>query len=77
MDINKTNMNTFFTTLRVKSLRKRISSPGYHLYRLNEMNSKIQYWLLSLRETNTVAGRNYCNMMVNMYLKRYQFYINK
>ena len=70
-------MNELITAFKSKHLRKKISSPGYYLERLNEMNGKIQYWLLSLRETNTVAGRNYCNMMVNMYLKRYQFYINK
>ena len=70
-------MKTTLSTLKLKSLKKRVTAPGYSLLRLNEMNNKIQYWLLSLRETNTRAGREYCNMMVNMYLKRYQFYIKK
>lgn len=70
-------MNALITAFKSKQLRKKVSSPGYYLERLNEMNSKIQYWLLSLKEANTTAGRTYCNMMVDMYLKRYRFYLNK
>lgn len=70
-------MKTFFTTLKIKYLRKTISSEEYNIQRLNDMNGKVQYWILSQKHANTVAGRNFCSLMVNMYMKRYQYYINK
>lgn len=69
--------NSWKDTFKSKMLRKRISSSGYHLRRLNETNNKIQYWILSLQEANTKAGRKYCSEMINMYLKRYIFYLTK
>ena len=70
-------MQEFFNTLRIKYIKKTITAEGYGLQRLNYMNSKVQYWILSQKHSNTIAGRNFCNMMVNMYVKRYQYYINK
>lgn len=71
------NMQNFLNTLKVKYIRKTITAEGYGLQRLNTMNGKVQYWLLSQQHANTTAGRNYCNMMVDMYLRRYKYYINK
>lgn len=70
-------MDTLFNTLKVKFIRRTIKQDDYNLQRLNDMNGKVQYWVLSQQHANTTAGRNYCNMMVNMYMKRYQYYINK
>ena len=70
-------MDTLFNTLKVKFIRRTIKQDGYNLQRLNDMNGKVQYWILSQQHANTTAGRNYCNMMVDMYMKRYQYYINK
>lgn len=70
-------MDTLFNTFKVKFIRRTIKQDGYNLQRLNDMNEKVQYWILSQQHANTTAGRNYCNMMVNMYMKRYQYYINK
>lgn len=70
-------MKELLNTLKVKYIKKTIAEEGYKLQRLNEMNGKIQYWMMSEKHTNTAAGRTYCNMMVDMYMKRYQYYINK
>lgn len=70
-------MDTLFNTFKVKFMRRTIKQDGYNLRRLNDMNEKVQYWILSQQHANTTAGRNYCNLMVNMYMKRYQYYINK
>lgn len=71
------NMEDILKTLKQKRLKKKIRSYGYNLERLNDMNRHIQYWILSLQEANTKAGKNYCYTMIKMYLKRYQFYLNK
>lgn len=71
------NMQNLINTLKIKYIRKIITSGGYSFQRLNDMNGKVQYWLLSQQQANTIAGRTYCTMMVNMYMKRYQYYINK
>ena len=70
-------MQNLINILKIKYIRKIITSGGYSFQRLNDMNGKVQYWLLSQQQANTIAGRTYCNMMVNMYMKRYQYYINK
>lgn len=41
------------------------------------MNNQVQYWKYSQQNANTTTARNYCNFMVNMYMKRYQFYLKK
>ena len=70
-------MNQFFTILLSKHLRKVVSSPTYNAERLDEMHRKIQYWRNSKAEANTVAGRDYCNLMMNCYLARYKYYLTR
>lgn len=70
-------MSTILTAIKTRLTRQIILDKGYYFDRLNRMNGEIQYWKRSYQHANTVAGRNYCNMMVNMYMKRYQYYINK
>lgn len=70
-------MSPMLTSLKIQRLRKLISSKEYCFERLNDMSAQIQYWKRSEKNAKTVTGRNYCHLMVNMYLKRYQFYLNK
>ena len=70
-------MSTILTAIKTRLARRIILNEGYYFDRLNRMNGEIQYWKRSHQHANTVAGRNYCNMMMNMYMKRYQYYINK
>ena len=41
------------------------------------MNNHIQYWRESHDRANTRRVRNFCNTMINMYLKRYTFYVTE
>ena len=41
------------------------------------MNNHIQYWKESHDHANTRRARNFCNTMINMYLKRYTFYVTE
>ena len=70
-------MKQFLQELKVRYIRRLIQSNGYYLDRINNMNGQIQYWKRSKQHATTVTARNYCNMMINMYLIRYQYYIKK
>ena len=41
------------------------------------MNNHIQYWRESHDHANTSRARDFCNAMINMYLKRYTFYVTE
>ena len=70
-------MSNILTTIKTKYAKRIILSEGYCFDRLNKMDGEIQYWKRSQQHATTNAGRNYCNMMINMYLHRYKYYINK
>lgn len=71
------NDNKWLNIIKVRYLKSLISNKEYYMERVNDMNGQIQYWKRSEQHTNTTFARNYCNMMVQMYLHRYQYYINK
>ena len=70
-------MSDILTPIKMKLARRIILAEGYYFDRLNKMDGEIQYWKRSQQHATTRAGRNYCNMMINMYLHRYTYYINK
>ena len=63
--------------LRLQYLRKLILSKDYTTSRAYKMNNHIQYWRESYNRANTRKARNFCNTMINMYLKRYTFYVTE
>lgn len=63
--------------IKIRYIKQTIMSDEYCIQRANDMNGQIQYWKRSKQHANTVTARNYCNMMINMYLIRYQYYIKK
>lgn len=71
------NIKQILSNYKVKKLKKTISSEYYVIQRLTKMNEEIQYWKTSQTKANTTLVRNYCNMIINMYLKRYNYYLNK
>ena len=70
-------MRNYLDTTKVRYIKRLILSKDYNLSRADRMNDLVHHWKESCNHTNTVTGRTYCNMMVNMYMKRYQYYINK
>lgn len=70
-------MSKFFETLKTKYIKRLIASDEYNLQRVNDMNGQIQYWKRSKKHATTITARNYCNVMINMYLNRYHYYIKK
>lgn len=60
-----------------RSLRRTISSKKYNDGRLKSIHRNISYWADSMAYAHTFKERNYCNYMLNMYLKRYFYYINR
>jgi len=71
------SVNSLFHTIRTRQMRRLISSNEYYLQRVNDMNGQIQFWKRSKMNAKTTTARNYCNLMINMYLNRYHYYINK
>lgn len=67
----------FFKVVKVRYIKKKIATEGYYNERMDIMNTEIQSWMSSYKEANTRIERNFCLLMINMYLKRYQFYVNK
>lgn len=67
----------FFKVVKVKYIKKKIATEGYYGERLDNMNTEIQSWISSYKEANTKVERDFCHLMINMYLKRYQFYVKK
>ena len=68
---------SFFKGLKTKYIKKKIASEGYCDERLNNINSEVKYWLSYHKEATTKVERNLCYTMLNMYLKRYEYYIRK
>ena len=71
------NFKQTISNTKIKHLKKKISSEYYTIERLSRINEEIQYWKVSQKKANTNLVRNYCNMIINMYLKRYNYYLNK
>lgn len=63
--------------MKVRYIKKKINSEGYPDERLNSINSEIKSWLSYHKEATTKVERNLCYTMLNMYLKRYEYYIKK
>lgn len=75
--INIYNMSKLFDKYKSKYLRRIVSSKDYSYGRLNYINDNIQYWKGKGNESTTLKGKEYCLYMLNLYLKRYNYYINK
>lgn len=70
-------MQNILNTAKVRYIRRLITSKDYYLLRADRMNDKVHYWKDACNNTNTSIGRDFCNLMVDMYMKRYQYYIKK
>ena len=70
-------MSKLFDKYKSKSLRRIVSSKDYIAGRINTMNEYIQCWKSHYKDCNTNKGRDYCQYMLNLYLKRYKYYLNK
>ena len=68
---------TTLEIFRLRYIRKIISDKNYTTSRAYKMNNHIQYWRESYNRANTRKARNFCNTMINMYLKRYTFYVTE
>lgn len=72
-DKNESNMKN---TIKVRHLKRTIQAKGYAESRADYMNDQIQRWKDIRAHAHTAKARRFCDEMVNMYLKRYIFYIN-
>lgn len=75
--INIYNMSKLFDKYKSRYLRRIVSSKDYIAGRINTMNEYIQCWKSHYKDCNTNKGREYCQYMLNLYLKRYKYYLNK
>ena len=63
--------------LKIKYLRAQITTKGYKESRADLMNDKIHYWIESYNHATMERTRQFCNTMIDMYLKRYSYYCKK
>lgn len=63
--------------LQVMYLRRVIQSKEYTASRADAMNNRIHYWKESKKQSNTKSQRDFCDTMIEMYLKRYIFYVTE
>lgn len=64
-------------TLKMRYSRKKIVAKEYPLDRANLMNSYISHWKSLEASAKTSREKTLCRLMINMYLKRYIYYIYK
>ena len=63
--------------IHIKMARRAIASSEYRAKRMDRMNREIAYWMASEDASNTTVQRDFCRKMQQMFLKRYQYYLNK
>ena len=63
--------------LKTKIARRIIRDPAYLPKRMDVMNGRIVTWLESASRASTSKERQFCCEMANVYLKRYNWYINE
>lgn len=62
---------------RYASIRARINSLNYLDYRLSYIERKVAGWVYRARTAITSVERRFCFYMVDMYMERYNWYIDK
>ena len=55
--------------------RRMIASGGYRSQRLDQMNLELRHWAAVREAATTVTEREFCCSMIEMYLKRYIWYL--
>ena len=63
--------------IHTKLARKSIVSSEYRVKRMDRINREIAYWMACESSSNTTIQREFCQKMQQMFLKRYQYYLNK
>lgn len=63
--------------LELKIARKTIASRDYRARRMEKLNREIAYWMTCEATSNSSRHREYCRKTQQMYLKRYEYYLNK
>jgi hypothetical protein len=67
----------YYEIMKLKRAKLVILSKDYSISRADKMNDKVQHWKLMLRDATTTTEKKFCISMIEMYLKRYTYYINK
>lgn len=70
-------MSKLFDKYKSRYLRRIVSSKDYIAGRIDTMNDYIQYWKSKYKTCHIAKGREYCQYMLNLCLKRYKYYLNK
>lgn len=63
--------------IHAKLARKTIESSEFRTKRMDKINREIAYWMACESASNTTIQREFCQKMQQMFLKRYQYYLNK
>ena len=63
--------------IHAKLARKTIVSSEYRPKRMDRINREIAYWMACESSANTTIQREFCQKMQQMFLRRYQYYLNK
>ena len=67
----------YYDIIKLRRAKAIISDKEYSIGRADRMNDKIQHWKMMLRDATTTTEKKFCTSMIEMYLKRYTYYINK
>lgn len=67
----------YYEIVKLKRAKTVISNKDYSIERADRMNDKVQHWKIMLRDATTTTEKKFCISMIEMYLKRYTYYINK
>ena len=62
---------------KIKRLKNVIASKYYFEARADAMNGNVQHWRELRNKSNTRKAREFCESMIEMYLKRYMYYCNQ
>lgn len=63
--------------MKIKYLKKLINDKEYYLKRTDSIENKIYQWKSYCNNATTSIERECCRKMIDMYLKRFIYYISK
>ena len=65
------------TRFEIRYARKVIRGKDYRFKRMQHMSDEVEFWLKGKRDAKNFRERFYCTQMADVYIKRYQYYLNQ
>lgn len=64
-------------TTETHILKNSIKSKDFVGTRLDTVHSELKHWVTKKNYVKTIREREFCDSMISMYKKRYDWYLNK